>query len=231
MDGIEDFMSRFLRKDLQFLSKGDPLLVEMHSTIPPPWHDLLAIDTSLELSLHGIWQPIEPINQKLVFYITTNTADVRLVVDVVVHKPLGLLYAINTSQAGVRHYLAGIPLSQETRTTVEGKLVISLPSPFVEFSNIHNGFLANGESEFGIRSAAGLYYLNNLPAFDEGDFNYDPARLLGFCGDGAANEQCFSLDHPTGNDDYQTFDWDHETRMVTRPRSFWDFVTEFITVV
>lgn len=225
---IEKFIQGFINKDLKFISKGDTAIAEMDTTLPPVWRNLLAPDTVLDQSLYAIFQPFEPFSPALASFIAANTSEARLVVDSAAGMPIGLLYKMSGSGEGEHHYLGGLPMTEEARLAAEQRLGISLPRPFVEFSRIHNGFLAEGVPEFGIRPAQALYYLSHLPTFDDGDFDYDPGRLLGFCGDGAGNEQCFSLDHPTGDEDFQTHDWDHETRQLTRPRSFWEFVTEFI---
>ncbi|MDH5507706.1 MAG: SMI1/KNR4 family protein, partial [Anaerolineae bacterium] len=129
---------------------------------------------------------------------------------------------------GVNYWLGGLPIEKREIISVEQKLAINLPSSLKLFSNIHNGFLLDGASAFGVRPLNSLFCLDDYDIFSDLDIDYDPKKCLAFCGDGAGNEQCFSINHPIHENDYMTYDWDHETRELTKPQSFWDFLERFI---
>jgi hypothetical protein len=226
---LRNFLSKFLKKKIKFIFRGNSLNTDFSSQIPDTWNNLLSPNISLETSIINVWETVMEYNENFVKSLAKKTEDVFLIVDPAEIKPLGIFYAICTEGQNRKNYwLGGIPTTENVISDREINLGIQLPSSYKIFSKVHNGFLYDGLSEVGIRPLTSLYYLDELKINYSDEINYDPKKTLGFCGDGGGNEQCYLLDYPKENLDYVTCDWDHETRKLGSKESFWDFLQRFV---
>ncbi len=108
-------------------------------------------------------------------------------------------------------------------------LGIELPAAIQEFYKVQDGLLADGNGVLGIKPLQQLVRLSEYAYFDEYDdqISYECENYLVFSGDGVGNARCFDLTQPIGRGDYLTVDWDHETRELTHPMSFWRYLKDF----
>lgn len=108
---------------------------------------------------------------------------------------------------------------------------MSLPTSYGEFVKVHNGFLLDGFSP-GIRSVNELQRLSDVPALDNREkymIGYRLEELLEFAGDGGGNAQVFNLAEPIADGEYMTYDWDHESLEIAKPKTFWAFSLELLS--
>lgn len=121
-----------------------------------------------------------------------------------------------------------LPATEDDIIQNETRLGITIPQSYRDFARVHNGFLHNGWGSLGLKPLHTLYFVRNVDKSNYLDHGFDFGRILAICGDGAGNEQCYDLDQPLDKDDRLTFDWDHETRRLTKPQPFWAFLEKFI---
>lgn len=227
---LSSSLELFLQQKIQLLPRGHPRITDIKEGIPPTWKQALSPGETVSHSIERLWQPTGVEAIRAIDLLTRRIEELALVVSPHTLSPLGLLYIFHRGHAAEERFyswLGGFPATEEDIARNELKLGCRIPRSYTAFTQVHNGFLSDGWSSLGIRPLSSLYFLSELAAGSEA-LDYEPGQLLAFCGDGAGNEQCFYLNNPAGENDSLTFDWDHETRELSKPQSFWSFLAQFI---
>jgi hypothetical protein len=226
----EELLSKLelvLQTETQVLPKGHNALADLSATIPSSWTRVLSSDASIADSIEQIWAPISEYAGDFLRTLVARTVDIALVLSSETSL-LHLLYVLESSKGSIFGWLAGLPATEQDIIDCEARLGIRLPESYNLFCQVHNGFSLDGLKTAGPERLSGLFFLSTLLEGEPRSDDFD--RLLAFSGDGAGNEQCYDLTMPTGDGDYVTVDWDHETRETSQPRVFWEYFHKIVTM-
>jgi hypothetical protein len=227
-EGVVSDLEFLLQEDLLFLRKGHESIAETGEKIPASWARGLSSDSSVGDFVRRIWFPLRDHVGASLRVLVNHTLDIGLVVSPTATSPPRLLYILESETGSAFGWLAGLPATADKVSRQEMRLGVRLPQSYKLFSRVHNGFLLGGLSTVGPRSLSGLFFISLLLEADPASDRY--AHLLAFSGDGGGNEQCYDLTQPTGNDEYLTVDWDHESRAVSNPTTFFAYLDRTISV-
>lgn len=191
--------------------------------LPPAWQKILMPHTSVSEAIQQIWQGSSP--AFIPFY---HILQQRIIDIAIVTTPSDAYIAyIFHNHNQFFAFLGGIPATPNEIAERESELGFSLPLHYQSFISVHNGFLLDGWDSVGIRRLRQLYKMEVL--FKDNPHPhpfYKPNSLIGFCGEGDGNEQCFHYDD-LGIVSETVF-WDHETRSIGKPLPFEVFLVEFL---
>jgi hypothetical protein len=204
--------------------------------IPQAWVALLSMDVISEKALLDIWEPLIKYIPNAVEKISRHTMQVALAVYPGDETGISLLYAFQVvleeeqavtweKQDLILAWSAGCPATDEDIANAESRLNITLPQSYKNFVRVHNGFNLY-PLDTGPRSLDNLFFISKYRDWVQ-ESGYQLDKLLAFSGDGAGNEQCYNLMAQLSDEDYLTYDWDHETHQITKPRTFWDYLEQF----
>ena len=121
-------------------------------------------------------------------------------------------------------WLAGTPAGAEEIQAYEQRLGIRLPSSYLAFLQIHNGFFDSSFPETGLFSLKQTYLIK----FSELDATTEEGvRLLAFSTDRVGQVHTFNLNASIGKGDFSTVIWDNKQLTIGQPKSFWSYLKDF----
>jgi hypothetical protein len=224
---LQQTLEIFLKSEIQFVFRGTSKYASIKPFLPLTWQNALSSDTSASQIIPYLWKNSLPLFEPFYQHLQERVIEIAIVI-----TPSDAYFAyIFHNDNGFFTFLGGMPTTTEGITSREKELGFKLPLNYQKFLLIHNGFLLDGWSSLGIKPLHKLYTIGEMIGKDiiaSGQpINYDPYRLLCFCGDGGGNERCFN-DPTTFNYAEQTVFWDHETREISHPIPFERFLEEFL---
>jgi len=231
LQAIVQKLATFIRHPFDVVGRGDPGISEWSGTIPDDWLRALSPQWTAASSVEVLWRTALPDAEGLTSILAKRIEDFALLKSRTPNSSVQLLYVMRPASEHGRDYFvwsAGLPII-EASTTLNSRVDTRLPSSYRAFTKVHNGFLLDGWGSVGPRPVEVLLHLDTLHLLDRDELGYDPRDLLAFSGDGAGNEQCYLLTHPSASGDYWTADWDHETRRLGHPVPFWDYLERLVT--
>lgn len=206
--------------------------------LPETWMTILSMSALSAKALLDIWQPLIRHLPNAIEIIAKHTLQVALAIYPDREKKVSLMYifripleegqTITTDEQDViLAWSAGRPATNKDIADAETRLDIPLPRSYKDFVRMHNGFTVY-PLDVGPRPLGNLFFISEYQDW-EPDPDYRSNRLLAFSGDGAGNQRCYNLMAPLPNEDFLTYDWDHETYQVTRPQGFWEYIEQLVT--
>ena len=214
----------FQNQKFDLILRGDSYLTHHVRSIPELWREALMNLRAVDDAVEEIWSPVIKNARGMIFRMVNMTHDLGLVLSPENIFPPKLLYITDETTG----WLGGSPATASGVLEREKELGFALPGAYVRFARIHNGFLENGVKEVGILpiELARIYSrFENLDSDTGGDSNAND--LLAFCAYRSGNMQCFDLASPVGARESMTVQWDHETKELSQPESFWAFIKRF----
>lgn len=211
----------FQNQKVDLILRGDSSLTHHAQSIPELWREALMNLRSVDDAVEEIWSPVIKHARGLIFRMVNMTHDLGLVLSPENSFPPKLLYITDETTG----WLGGSPARSSDVLAREKELGFALPGAYVRFARIHNGFLENGGKAVGILP---IELARTYSRF--GDRNSEGPNsndLLAFCAYRSGNMQCFDLGSPVGAQDPMTVQWDHETKELSQPESFWAFMKRF----
>lgn len=222
----EDFKKRIFALEVFLQAKVLLFFREdlFHANFQQPWSHKFFSNLSVAELIAEIWKPVQEYSKDFVDSFAHSVLDVVLVVSPEGKFPTSLMYVIKRiwrDQAIFDCWLAGPPATNEDFVTHEVRLGLQIPFSYKVFSGVHNGFVEDGNYGKGYLSLDRLF---SLAEFDYKD-------CLGFYNDGGGNMQVYHTTMPFADNDYMTVDWDHESREIYKPETFWAFLERFRTTL
>jgi len=199
-------------------------------SLPETWLEALSTDAPVAKALAKIWKPLAVYVPQAVERIIKCTLQLGLAIypDEDQDIRVNLLYIFQSQDKDnlAVGWFAGYPATDEVIAEAQARLSIILPASYKKFIRVHNGFNLY-PIDVGPCMANSLHFIRELAQADQ-VFEHQANRFLAFSGDGAGNQQCYDLTIPLANSDYLTFDWDHETRQIAKPMSFFAYVEDLM---
>jgi hypothetical protein len=216
----------FLHSNVEIVFRDSPQYRTIKPHLPRTWQLAFDSDASVADIIKRVWGEVLLLFPDFCRMLQEQIEEVTLVI-----TPETAYFAyIFQNEGEVSAFLGGLPAPSNAIKQCEEKLGLNLPQPYQKFLSVHNGFLLEGWTSVGIKALHELYTVGDLIGKDVSEHKihlpYNPYKLLCFCGDGGGNERCFNYDH--GADVINTIDWDHETRQLTNPISFEQFLMKFL---
>lgn len=231
-------MSEELTELLNFLQMNLGGEVSLYSidTIPPHlfrlvpsiWQNLFDLNLTTKERINRIWKPALERGNRISRILSEGCKDLLFLYSRRSEFPIRICYLY--CEASSFHCLMGNPPTIQKRNQKHLENNLNIPESYELFTHIHNGLTINGNGANGLFSLNELsfvsQYLGSLINATEIEAEWN--SLLIFFGNGSGDLQCYDLDRPLG-EDFFTYTWDHETRKIYNPISFWDFLELFIS--
>jgi hypothetical protein len=221
----------FLRGRLEIVAGTDAAFETWRQKIPAAWAEALAAPVNTEDTLRALWAEAGAEGGGFVSRLVARVAGVALgVVSNAPDQPR-LLYLVRNGtdqQTSFFVWVAGLPATPEQVRAAQSRLAWRLPASYVRFAAVHNGFLVDGFEAVGPTALDKLVRLSDVLGAGTGELGYAPDDLLWFSGDGSGNAQCYFRAMPVPDGDWLTVDWDHETRHLSQPISFWGYLEDLV---
>ena len=227
----------YLQEEVKFFLRSEQELTEYREDLPVIWQEVLIPSLPMEEMITHLWHEGREYLQDVIAILQAHTLEIALIVSQSSSVPLGLyyIYKIATRDRTFWHgWLAGPPANQQDFAAFEQRFGKELPSSYKTFSQIHNGFLSDGLTGYGMNPVDEWLPLSRTFDLSDGErqaMDYDPDLLVEFCPDGLGNGQYYDYRKPILDDDYMTVDWDHETRQISKPEPFFSFIPKSVAKV
>jgi hypothetical protein len=211
-------ITMFRQEPVEVLFKEQKEIEPYLLVLPELWQKFFSSNASVLDTIQNAWNELEAIIPQITTKISNRISFLGLVTSRNRNSIMGIAYIISHSYKDKLFYeawIGGLPATALDLGQFNSDNKFPLPKSYQIFCGIHNGFLKNGNL------ASGFLPIHEIP-FD--------GKTITFYEDGAGNTQAYDIMRPAGLNDYMTFDWDHETRELSKPQTFWDFLNKILIV-
>lgn len=224
---LKQTIEMFLRCEIQLVFRDTLTYESIKTHLPITWQNAFTFDTPISQIIHYLWKDSLPLFEPFYQRLQERILEVAIAITPSEAYFAYIFFNYNRYFA----FLGRTSATTDRITSRENELGFKLPLDYQKFLLIHNGFLLDGWPSLGIKPLHKLFTIGEMIGEDiieSGQpINYDPYRLLCICGDGYGDEQCFYYPNSSNHAEDTVF-WDHETREISKPIRFENFLEEFL---